>query len=360
MKKALFLFLMVCSVPAFGQVTFQFIPEISGRSVDGLLNCNIVNPGGIRAASLRVTVTERKNGMVLTLQTAPFTLAPGTSRIPAPAIRGTRIQYSGNPISVIIRHDHNFPEGDYEYCFTLDFPATATDAPAEQCFQYGLVPFAQMHLIEPYDRDTICDKRPILSWQPLLPTPAGAAYQVVLSEIKPGQNAIEALNYNLPVINQSRLLSPILPYPAILNQLEEGKSYAWQVTAYQDQIILNRSEVWEFRVQCREQKKDTVLADDGYRDIGDLLKGNYYVAVELLKFAVFNPYKPGTFKYTIESLSNPGKKIKNLPRVRLETGQNKIRVDLANTDSFTDGNTYLLTVWLPDGSTKNLRFIYKD
>jgi len=360
MKKLLYVILLFLTAPAFGQVNLQFIPELYGRSLDGLLSCRIVNPSGRKTASLVLTVSERRNGTVVVIKTGQFTLAPGTNFLPAAAVRSASIQYNNNPIAVIIRHDHNFPQGDYEYCFTLNFPGSALDAPSEQCFDYGLVPFAEMHLIEPYNRDTLCDKRPMLSWQPLIPTLASSSYQLVLSEIKPGQNAIEALNYNLPILNQSHLISPVLPYPAIANQLEEGKSYAWQVTAYQDQTILNRSEVWEFRVQCQEKKKETILADDGYRDIEDLLKGNYYVAVELLKFTVLNPYKPGNFKYTIESLNNPGKKIKNLPQVRLSTGQNKIRIDLANTDAFTDGNTYLLTVWLPDGTSKNLRFIYKD
>jgi hypothetical protein len=360
MKKFLTLIALLFSVPALGQVTFQFVPDIYGRNVDGLLNCRILNASGNRSATLTVSVNERKSGSIVTLTTTSFNLSPGLNSIPGTSLKSSNIQFYNNPVSVITRHDHNFPAGDYEYCFTLNFSGSGADLPVEQCFSYELIPFSELHLSEPYDRDTICEKRPLLSWQPLLPGISGSAYQLVISEIKSGQNAVEALNYNLPVLNQSMISSPILPYPSIARELEEGKSYAWQVTAYKDQTILNRSEVWTFRVGCRENKKPPVMAEDGYRDIEDLARGNYYVAVGTIKFVVLNAYNEQAFKYQIENLNNPGKKIKGMPKVKLLKGKNKILIDLANTDSFTDGNSYIMKLWLPDGTAKNLRFIYKD
>jgi hypothetical protein len=342
-------------------VSFQFVPELYGRNVNGLFNCRIINASARRAATLTIAVTERKNGQVLYVKSTAFSINPGNSIIPSSAVRNAAIQFSNNPIGVIIRHDHNFPIGDYEYCFTLNFTDAGNDAVAEQCFNLQLVPFAELNLIEPFNKDTVCDKRPGLSWQPLLPGVTGSSYQLVLSEVKKDQNAVEALNYNLPVVNQSHIVATVLPYPAIAKELEQGKTYAWQVTAYKEQTILNRSEIWTFTVQCKEnKKKPLIIPDDGYRDIEDLVKGNYYVAVAYLKFALINPYQEKSLKYEITSLNNPGKKIKGLPKITLLKGKNKIRIDLFNTDSFNDGNSYLLKLKLPDGTEKSLRFIYKD
>lgn len=358
MKKLIILIQLFIVSQAFGQVSFQFIPEINGRNLEGLLNCKIINGSGKKTGTLSLTISERKSGTVMTVRTASINLMPGVNAIPLSAIRSAAFDFYNNPIAVIVRHDHNFPVGDYEYCFTINY--SGGEMPSEQCFDYNLVPFAQLHLIEPYDRDTLCDKRPMLTWQPLIPTLQGTTYQLVLTEIKSDQNAVEALNYNMPIINQSHIISPMLTYPAITPQLEDGKTYAWQVTAYKDQTILNRSEIWTFKEQCNEKKKDPVLSDDGYRDIEDLIRGNYYVASGTIRFAVTNPYKEAKFKYQIETLNNPGKKIKGLPKITLATGKNKIMIDLANTDSFIDGYSYLMTLWLPDGTMKNLRFIYKD
>ncbi|MES2112411.1 MAG: DUF928 domain-containing protein [Bacteroidota bacterium] len=354
----LFLFL---ADHALGQVTFQFVPEIYGRNVNGLFNCRIINPTGKRTATLTIAVSEKKSGQILLVKSSPFAINPGTNAIPSAAIRNAAIAFSSNSIGVIVRHDHNFPIGDYEYCFTLNFTDRGNDAIAEQCFDQQLVPFAELNLIEPFNKDSICEKRPMLTWQPLLPAVPGAAYQLVLAEVKKGQGAVEALNYNLAIINQSNITAPVLAYPAIAKELEEGKTYTWQVTAYKNQTILNRSEVWIFTVGCKEpKKKKIVIPDDGYRDIEDLVKGNFYVAVAYLKFAVTNPYQEKQLKYDISSLNNPSKKIKGLPKITLTRGKNKVKMDLFNTDSFTDGESYLLKLKLPDGTEKSLRFIYKD
>jgi len=346
---------------AFCQVSFQFVPEIYGRNVNGLFNCRINNPTGRKTATLSIEVTEKKNGTIALVRTQPFTLNPGSNIIPVSAVRSATVQYPNNNIGVIIKHNQDFPIGDYEYCFTLNFNVAANETLAEQCFEYELIPFAELNLLEPYDKDSVCDARPMLTWQPLLPAVQGSYYQLVLSEVKSDQNAVEALNYNLPIINQSHLISPILPYPAIDEQLQEGKTYAWQVTAYKDQTILNRSEIWTFTEHCKDPtKKLDTLKDDGYRDINDLVKGNYYIAVAYMKFALINPYQAKILKYQIVELNNPTRKISGLPKVTLIRGRNKIKIDLFNTDSFTDGESYILQLQLPDGTEKDLRFVYRD
>jgi len=180
---------------------------------------------------------------------------------------------------------------------------------------------------------------------------------LVLSEIKTGQNPTEALNYNLPVINQSHIIAPILPYPSIAPQLVKGKKYAWQVTAYKDQTVLNRSEIWEFTVDCQDSVKK--VADDGYRDIEDLSKGNYYIASRYLKFALVNPYQAQDLKYTILPLNSPDKKIRRLPKLKIISGLNQIKIDLSLTN-LKSGEYYVLNAWLPNGSTRSLRFIYLE
>lgn len=355
-----FLFLLA-PMAGLAQVSFQFIPELYGRNVNGLFNCRIINASAKRTATLTIAVSEKKNGQVLFVKSTAFAINTGNNVIPAAAIRGAAVQFTPNPVGVIVRHDHNFPIGDYEYCFTLNFTDKGNDPIAEQCFRLQLVPFAQLNLIEPFNKDTICDKTPLLTWQPLLPGISGSAYQLVLSEVKKDQGAVEALNYNLPIVNQSHITATVLPYPAISKELEQGKTYAWQVTAYKEQTILNRSEIWTFKVDCKDpKKKPQVITDDGYRDIEDLVKGNFYVAVAYLKFALTNPYQQKPLKYEISSLNSPARKIKGLPKITLTRGKNKVLIDLFNTDSFTDGESYLLKLKLPDGSEKSLRFIYKD
>jgi len=352
---SLLLLLMATSVSA--QSTVQFIPELYGRNVDGLFKCTVINPGPKVTAILTVTVTERKAGAICTVKTPEFTIFTGNNPIPYTAARNAAVQFSNSNRGRLNSVNRAFDEGDYEYCFTLTY--THVDIlPTEQCFDYVLAPFSELSLIDPYDKDTICDQRPLLTWQPLLPGVPGSYYQLVLSEIKTGQNATEALNYNLAVINQSHIISPILPYPPIAPQLEKGKKYAWQVTAYKDQTILNRTEIWQFTVNCPDTTKKA--PDDGYRDIEDLSKGNYYIATGALKFALVNPYQAQDLKYEIVSLNEPDKKIKRLPKLKLKTGLNQLNIDLGQTNKFKDNSYYIMKVWLPNGTSKSLRFIYAE
>jgi hypothetical protein len=351
------LLLLISSLSVLGQATIQFIPELYGRNVDGLFKCTIINPGQSQSVNLSIVVKERSAGTVCIIKTQAFNIIRGANPLPFSAARGASLQFASNSVGRLSSANHTFPEGDYEYCYTLTYLRSDL-LPVEQCFDYVLAPFAELHLTDPYDKDKICDKRPLLTWQPLLPGIPGSAYQLVLAEVKSGQNGTEALNYNLAVINQSNIISPVLPYPSIARELEKGKTYAWQVTAYKDQTILNRSEVWSFTVDCQDSVKK--VADDGYRDIEDLAKGNYYIANGVLKFALVNSYQAQDLKYTITSLNKPDKKIRRLPKLKLQTGINQINIDLSATGSFDDNTYYIIKVSLPNGTVKSLRFLYEE
>ena len=358
MKIYITILLFFMSTRVFCQVSFQFIPEIYGRNINGLFNCRLMNLSAKRTASLIITVSERKGGAVCVIKTAEFNILPGSNPIPLAAARSAAVQFSNNRLGQITAASRSFPEGDYDYCFTLSYSHT-DNPPDEQCFPYVLAPFADLSLIDPVNKDKICDKRPLFTWQPLLPGIPGAYYQLVLAEIKSGQNATEALNYNLPIINQSTIIAPLLPYPAIVKELESKKRYAWQVTAYKEHTILNRSEIWEFTIDCQDSIKKKVHRDSGYRDIEDLLKGNYYVAKGDVRISIINPYQKQKLKYKISGLETPGKNIGHLPKVVLENGTNKIIIDLSGNSAFKPGEYYILNLWLPNGAVKNLRFKYE-
>jgi hypothetical protein len=351
-----FLFLLF-TVPVFGQLSFQFIPEVYGRNIDGLFSCRIFDPGQKITAFLNITVTERKGGIVCIIKTPEFTIFPGMNSLPLSVARGSAIQFSSNKIGHITGLSRLFPEGDYDYCFEVNF-VHSDNPPSEQCFPYTLAPFSVMNLIDPYNLDKVCNKRPLFTWEPLLPGIAGSYYQLVLTEIKQGQTATEALNYNLPIINQSNIISPILPYPSIAADLVPKIKYAWQVTAYKDQTVLNRTEIWQFTVDCQDSVKK--IPDDGYRDIEDLLKGDFYIATGYIKFALVNPYQAQNLKYEILPISDIKKKVKQLPKIKLKNGANEIIIDLSRNATFVNGNYYIMNVWLPNGTQHSLRFLYEE
>ncbi len=346
------------SAPILAQVSVQFIPEINGRNVNGLFNCQLINAELPHQAVLTIRVSERNAGTVCLIKTPEFNLPTGVITVPINAARGANIEFANNDSGRLTSLNNAFPAGDYEYCYNLDILG-ADNTPTDQCFSYNLAPFADLNLIEPYDQEKINNNRPLLTWQPLIPGVPGAYYQLVLTEIKKNQNATEAINYNLTIINQLNIVSPILPFPSIVRELEHSKKYAWQVTAYKNQTILTRSEIWEFTVNS-PLPANKVIEDTGYRNIEDMLGGNYYIANGELRFAVINSYEDQNLNYSITPLSNVKTKIRKLPKLKLVSGSNMIKMDLYAIGSFTNGDSYLLEVNLPNGNVKSLRFLYYD
>jgi len=359
LKQLLVVFLLLLgSSSAYAQIAFSFVPQVHGRTVDGLLMAKIINTSAQKTAvTLSVTVTAQKVGRIVTVQTPPFEIMPGNNVLPAGLIARSSIRFAANKLADICRQSGYFMEGDYEYCFELFAVDKQKDVIGEQCFDYFLEPFSPLMLVTPGEHDAICDKKPTLFWQPLLPAIPGLQYRLLLAELKPGQAKVEALHYNTPLINQLNISMPMLFFPPMARELEEGKQYVWQVTAYKNDMKLADSEVWDFTVSCKDSTKKAL--PESFRNIEDLAKGNFYLAKNELLFAVKNVYDKTTLNYRIYCITKPDMKIKKLPAVKLERGMNHITIDLSENKSFIDGYYYVLDLKLPNGAEKQLRFLYK-
>ncbi len=359
MRYLMFITILLTSGALKAQVSFSFIPEVQGRTVDGLFLVRIIQAETQRrTVRMVITVTERTAGRVATVQTQSFDLLPGGNPLPGGVARQASIQFSDNRTGAVTRQSGYFLEGDYDYCFQLFEGKAGGVLLAEQCFQYFLQPFSPLMLIKPADGDVLCDKRPAFFWQPLLPNIPGVQYRLAMVALKAGQHKVEGMNVNLPLINQRNINTPMLFYPAGNRELEEGKKYAWQVTAYKGTTMLAQSEIWEFSCNCSNQEKDSI--PEAFRDIEDLAKGNFYVAEGKIMFAMRNPYSEMNLSYTILPVTDPAEKIRKLKKIRLQRGMNHIVIDLRDNHTMKDGHYYQLQVKLPGGDSRILRFLYKQ
>ncbi len=342
------------------QVTTVFLPEIQGRTIDGLLQAKFSSSLNSRQrVVLNITVTAAGVGKVVVVKTPPFDLQPGVNSIPGGMLNGASVQFGNNKIATILRQAGFFTEADYEYCFELTSGESHGNGMpvGQQCFDYALKPFSPLMLTSPLDEDKICDKRPNFFWQPLLPSIPGVQYRMILTKVNMGQRKADALRYNVPLINQSFINMPMMYFPPALPELQEGGKYAWQVTAYRGDMLLQSSEMWTFMVQCKDSSK--AVTPESFRDIEDLSKGNFYLANGYVRFAVRNVYNSVKLQYDIQCLTAPDKKVKHLPVVTLQQGNNHVEIDLSENRSMQDGAYYILTLHLADGSTKQLRFLFK-
>ncbi len=226
----------------------------------------------------------------------------------------------------------------------------------ENCFETGIQPLVPISLILPADADTICLKRPVLSWQPPMPYHASMRFRLVLTE-KKHADKLESIMKNVPLLLLDNISTTSINYPANYPELKEGHTYCWQVAAYQQGLIISTSEVWEFTVQCDE--KAPAVPSDSYRELKLLMNGNYYTANYYLKFSFRNDYANQKLEYEVLDLAEGGKKVKRLPEIELKRGLNLIDLDLSDSD-LRPGGHYILKVNPFNEPSIEIRFIYDE
>lgn len=358
MKRILIIsFVMLgCMLNAFSQVNILFVPEVAGRSIDGLGNVKLQNlTGSAKRGTVVITITETTTRQkIVSIETPEISLAAGNNNLPVTIYKGSRFNFATNNYASILSQTRAFPPGNYSYCF--QFISIDKNDEYENCFDAEILPLVPITLINPADRDQICQKRPVLTWQPPLPFHPSMRFRLLLTE-KLNGSSVESLMMGTPLLLLDNISGTTVNYPASRPELKEGKTYCWQVIAYQQGVVVSRSEIWEFTVQCNEPAK--ALPNDSYRELRSLEKANYYIANRVLKFSMNNSYNIEYLNYTILDLNNGMKPVKDLPKIKLVTGLNKIDINLTELN-LEPGKSYYLKVYPHNEIPVTVRFVYED
>lgn len=367
MKKYVYHFLLMAfllpGITSFGQVNIVFQPALHGRNLEGVFNFQTISSSGTDlTARLKVTLREDRYGKVFEATVPLIKITKGQQQFSRAFMENTVFKYASNELASITQITGRIPEGEYEYCYELTLigskPSGIPDY-YENCFTHSLFPLTPLLLLDPDDKEKICNTKPTLVWQSPMPFDPNASYRVLLAELKKGQLPVEALSYNMPIINVPDVKGTRLIYPSHLPELQKGLKYAWQVHYTIDGRLVQKSDIWTFSIEC-EEKKDSVENEESYRVLKPFFNGDYYIAKQHLKFAINNDYGEGLLSYVVYALNDPENKVKGLPSLRLQNGLNKYAVDLKEHGGFKSGEHYQLEVVLSDRRKYYLRFTYKD
>ncbi|RXK85264.1 hypothetical protein [Filimonas effusa] len=358
--KQLKVFLLMIFIGSYcsAQVNFVFLPDVNARTVDGLGVFQVQNlTGKPIAGNVIIIVSEQatlKSGVVV-IKTPLVTLPAGNSVFPRNSFVNSSFSFSNNAYASIVSQTRNFPPGEYNFCFRFK-PEDKQADESENCFDGSVQPMVPISLLNPADKDTICQKRPVLSWQPPMPFTSAMRFRLLLTEKKKGASVMNLLA-NAPLVLLDNITSTTVSFPSFAADLKEGHTYCWQVIAYQQGVIISRSEIWEFTVQCTETPPKRTA--DSYRELKQLVNGNYYIANRYISFAFTNAYRQEKLNYRIIDLTNGLKEIKNTPDVYLVPGLNKIDIDITEL-GLTVGQSYALKIKPFNEPELEVRFVYKD
>lgn len=243
--------ILLMQVAASGQVTIQpGIPAVGLIQKNQLWNVLLVNSTSTNyKCVLQLVLRDRTTGMeIITASTRQFDVAAGARQLNANLVGPVQYNYllpgTDNRLQGLL------PAGNYTACYELTTVYPKIEKLAEECVQFDAEPLSPPILIFPADSALLENLPNQFSWIP--PTPEGMfdrlRYELLITEVKDGQKAEEALQDNIPFYNDGALFSNRMSYPASAAAFEKDKWYAWQVTARDDKAYAGKSEVWVFKV----------------------------------------------------------------------------------------------------------------
>ncbi len=129
------------------------------------------------------------------------------------------------------------PAGTYQYCVNVvDAQNQPLSRFPQSCRPFLISQIQPPVLVLPADKGEVRAPRPTFNWTPIAPIPQGMSinYRVLVFEVLPGQNPIQAAQSNRPILNHtSKALS--MPWPPDWELPTSGQQLVWTVRAEDDE-----------------------------------------------------------------------------------------------------------------------------
>jgi hypothetical protein len=251
MKKYLLLLIFAVVLQnAIAQISIQPILPLAGMvQKNNLWNIATINTSGETfTCRVELTLRDRASGLeVLTATTGQFQLSAGAKQLNASIL--APLQYNYISTTSANRRDDFIPIGNYMACYRLT--VLGKSFLAEECAAFDVEPLSPPMLITPVDSAVLAVAPSQFSWIPPAPMNLFSRldYEVMITEIQPGQKAEEAMQQNLPFYTEPNVPVNNLTYTGAAANFEKDKWYAWQVIAKDDRNYAGKSEVWVFQLK---------------------------------------------------------------------------------------------------------------
>jgi hypothetical protein len=356
-KKYLVLFFATFHVlVCFGQITIQHQPRIPNYSLDRVLNFTYTNLLGNKIdGQLSFRLTYSENSELVARGAKQYSFIGGAGRLSYQDFLSSDFFIGNGTVGIILKNRNILSAGQYNIC--IDFVPIDKNFPEVKiCDVIVVHPLTQINLVSPMDEDSICNKKPMLNWTPLLSTSGNVSYRVSLVEKRQKSN-VSSLVDNIPIFSLDKISTNFINFPAGVPELAEGKSYVWQVSALDNGIPVSTTEIWSFTVSCLVDNRPIPI--ESYRELRSLNNSNFYIANKYLKFSFLNDYNVGSLKFALYDGTNLEMiKIKK-PEIKIISGQNLVDLDL-KPFHLKSGHLYVIRFFPFNDQPVELRFTYHE
>ena len=307
---------------------------------------------------LRVTLQSLKGKILVEAVSNPITLTTRFTGLNAQMVVIKNLQFYDNEAQRSNQTTGSLPAGDYQYCIYALNNITG-EIKAQQCINITIRNLTPPVLIYPFNAAIIQEKNPLLTWLSPGANTNGLSinYTLKLIELYPKQTAIDGLLRNRPLLYQNNITTTSLQYPFNAPVLAYGKSYAWQVEAYDgSQQPVGVSEMWSFTLLPDSAKAAEAGLDQSYIDITEGAPNAVYYAKGVLKIKYNTRQYPSRLTYQVidanENIMN-----RNESLLMALTKENWYDIDMETNLNLKHGQRYRFELF--DGKNNyNIYFTY--
>ncbi len=348
-NKIIFSILLVVPFITKAQITINAqLPPGGLVQKEQLWNLVIANnKAEILDVSIKMNLQDAVTGqVVLSASTGNILLGKGVKIISNRDIQPVQYNYNVQDVSRTF-----LPMGNYTACYRLMKNDDGQEALGEDCISINIDPLSPPLLNTPADNSILEIQYPQFTWMP--PTPfdmfSNLSYDLLVTELLPGQNATDAIQYNTPIYSRSNLSQPYENYSSSFTKLEIGKTYAWQVVAKNGQRYSAKTAVWIFKIKDTEKPLENT--NNTYFLLDDNVTGNYITKANIIHVR----YYSGTATYSGVFIfsDEKGNIIKKITKT-VVAGDNYF--DLNITGSFLQNKLYKCTLTDKENKTHTLTF----
>lgn len=304
MKRNLLCFaLVVFYCHAFSQINIGSVNyNTFSPNETNCLQALVSNSGPSVTVYAHVTCQNSLGEIIFEATTRHFNLAQGMNTISGLTIGFSRFSYGNSSKALYLKNYGQLASGNYSYCVRIT-PLNSTEGGDMYCEDFESAGSDFLSLVAPYDKDTLDTKLPVLTWthsEPFNVLARNEYFKIVVTEVKKDQSPEQSLLSNPSVFTKSFLNTHSIPYPQDAQVLEDGKTYAWQVQKFSNNMIVNKTDVWSFVM-----KKPKVVSPNKYALLKSTNDGGFYTTLDdRLYFRFDEEYAPGELNYEIRNEKN--------------------------------------------------------
>lgn len=298
----------------------------------------------------------KTNQPVLTGISRNVTLVKGAKQLQVSDVSPVQYEYLSN---VADRSANGLlPAGNYQACYSLFVQGVANgDLISEDCIPFTVAPVGPPLLNTPADQSILETFNPQFTWLPPSPVSifSNLNYELLLTEVRNGQSAVEAIQQNLPVYRLPSTSNLFANYPSSALSLDTGKQYAWTVFAKNGASFAAQTDVWTFRLKSTLVKPK--ITENTHIQLRRELDGAVAAVAGTVHFTYTNEVNDSSVMYELLGLE-AGNVVVASGDLNVTPGDNKIAFGIKRKFNLQDGKSYLLRIKNSRNEYWQMKFVY--